>query len=214
MADDEELDAAALGLGEDGLRLGLAALGGRLDALGVHPRARVPRSASGAHRLHELPGVRPGAAEEHRERGAAAAAGPRPRGPRGAVVRVGHVDVEEQDVVALDDGVRERPLHRRRRLAAGVRDDHHEPRLGRRGPRASAAGAAPSEVDLGHAGAGRRCRMHAAPPALVNVREVLGAGAFAELGEGLAKRQRCTYACMLLCQGNAKVSQSGFGGAS
>jgi hypothetical protein len=148
LADDEELDAAALGLGEDGLRLGLAALGGGIYALGVHPRARVPRPARGAHRLHELPRrVRAaGAAEERRDRGAGAAAGPRPRGPRRAAVRVWHVHVEQQDVVALDDGVGERPLHRRRRLAAGLRDDHHQTRLGR--PRASSA--APSQVDLGH----------------------------------------------------------------
>jgi hypothetical protein len=171
VADDEELDAAALGLGEDGLRLGLAALRGGLDARPVHPRAGVPRLARGAHGLHEIPAVR-APAEERRDRGAGGPAGRRARGPGGAVVGVvGHVDVEEQDVVALDDGVGERPLHGRRRLAARVGDDHDEPRLGRRASRARAAPAAtaPPEVDQSHAAAaGRRCRMHprhAASPA-------------------------------------------------
>lgn len=54
VADDEELNAAALGLGEDGLGLGLAALGGGLDAQGADAGARVPRLARGAHRLHEI----------------------------------------------------------------------------------------------------------------------------------------------------------------
>ena len=166
VADDEELDAAVLGLGEDGLRLGLAALRGGLDAPPDHPRAGVARLARGAHGLHEIPAVRASApAEEHRDRGAGGPAGRRARGPGpgGAVVRVGHVDVQEQDVVALHDGVGERPLHGRRRLAAGVGDDHDEPRLGRRAAAAAATAAAPPEVDQGHAAAaaGRRCRMHA-----------------------------------------------------
>lgn len=139
VADDEELDAAALGLGEDGLGLGLAALGGGLDAQGADAGARVPRLARGAHRLHEIGVPRGAGAEERRERGPGAPAGAGARRPGAARGVGGHVDVEEQDGVPLGDGVRERPLHRRRRLAPRVSDDHHQPRLPRRRRRPAAA---------------------------------------------------------------------------
>ena len=54
LANDEDLDAPSLGLGEDGLRLGFPALGSWLDALPVHTARGVPRFARGAHRLHEI----------------------------------------------------------------------------------------------------------------------------------------------------------------